>query len=373
MLRLPGYASIPGGRAFASLSRRVRMLIIAAVLFVALFALALTLPVPYVILSPGPTCNTLTRCEVAGLSNATIIRIDGLPVRRTSGHLNLTTVSESNIGSVNVFQAIAGWLHSDEIVVPDTVVKQPGQSQQQVNQQNTQDFLQSEDSATQAALCELGYPKGFGVVSVLPKSPAAGVLHPGDQLVSIDAVPVDSAGRLTSVMQAQTPGKRVAVVVKRQTSSTSRQAVPETLYVTLGKPSDKRKGAFLGITFGNTCLAPFQVDVNVTGIGGPSAGLMLALGIIDKVGLLGDLTAGRFIAGTGTIDPTGKVGPIGGIPLKMLAARRHGATVFLAPAGNCSDVRKTTPAGLQVIRVSTLHGAVQDLRNLQQHKPVPGC
>jgi PDZ domain-containing protein len=80
-----------------------------------------------------------------------------------------------------------------------------------------------------------------------------------------------------------------------------------------------------------------------------------------------------FIAGTGTIDPTGKVGPIGGIALKMIAARRKGATVFLAPAGNCSDVKGATPKGLDVVKVSALHDAVQDLLALQAGKAVPHC
>jgi PDZ domain-containing protein len=100
--------------------------------------------------------------------------------------------------------------------------------------------------------------------------------------------------------------------------------------------------------------------------------MMFALGIIDKI-TPADLTGGRFIAGTGTIDPKGNVGPIGGIQLKMIAAKNKGATVFLAPAGNCDDVRKATPHGLQVVKVSTLHEAVQDLLDIQQGKSVPGC
>jgi Lon-like protease len=93
---------------------------------------------------------------------------------------------------------------------------------------------------------------------------------------------------------------------------------------------------------------------------------------MDKVGPQ-DLTKGRFIAGTGTIDATGSVGPIGGIALKMIAARHKGATVFLAPAGNCDDVRGAIPKGLEVVKVDTLHNAVQDLLALQNDKPVPHC
>jgi PDZ domain-containing protein len=107
-------------------------------------------------------------------------------------------------------------------------------------------------------------------------------------------------------------------------------------------------------------------------IGGPSAGMMFALGIMDKVGSV-DLTHGQFIAGTGTIDASGAVGAIGGIQLKMIAARRAGATVFLAPAGNCADVRGDIPKGLDVVKVDTLHHAVQYLEDLHAGKTVPHC
>jgi PDZ domain-containing protein len=100
--------------------------------------------------------------------------------------------------------------------------------------------------------------------------------------------------------------------------------------------------------------------------------MMFALGILDKVGTT-NLTQGRFIAGTGTIDADGTVGAIGGIQLKMIAARRAGASVFLAPAANCADVRGAVPAGLRVVRVSTLHGAVTALKNLAAHRSAPAC
>jgi PDZ domain-containing protein len=129
----------------------------------------------------------------------------------------------------------------------------------------------------------------------------------------------------------------------------------------------------MGVSVESGCVAPFQVDLGLADIiGGPSGGLMFALGIIDKVGTT-DLTKGAQIAGTGTIDPTGKVGVIGGIQLKMIAARRAGATVFLAPAGNCTDVVGNIPRGLNVVKVDTLHNAITDLLNLQDGKSVPHC
>jgi PDZ domain-containing protein len=358
---LPSIERIPGGRAFAALSRRVRTLAIAGVLFVVLFILALTMPVPYVILSPGPTLNTLGTDRFGN----TIIVIEGKKPVKTTGHLNLTTVSISG-DSITAFQALTAWLTHDEVVVPRSSIYPPGRSQQQTDQQNTQDFLSSQDSATAAALCELHYPNGFGVLKVTADGPSHGVLEPGDFLVSLDGKPAKSATALAKVLATEKPGSSVTVTVTRDKK-------PANLTVTLGQPLKGRTGASLGITVTTGCLAPFTVDLGLGNqIGGPSAGLMFALGIMDKVGTV-DLTKGRFIAGTGTIDADGKVGPIGGIQLKMIAARESGATVFLAPAGNCDDVRKATPKGLAVVKVSTLHDAVQDLLKIERNETVPGC
>lgn len=355
---MPSIERIPGGRAFASLSRRVRTLVIAAGLFVVLFVLALTLPVPYVILAPGPTYNT-----IGVVNRQQVIMIDGHASNKTTGHLNMTTVNIKG-QSVTPFQAIAAWLQHDEVVVPRTVVYPPGQSTQQTDKQNAQDFQYSEDKATVAALCELGYPKGFGIVEVVPDGPSHGILQPGDRFVSVDGKPVTTRAALDAVLKTHRPGDKIGLVVDRG-------GAQKTLSVVLGKSPDTG-GAYLGVQPANTCLAPFTVTIRLSDIGGPSAGLMFALGIIDKVGP-NDLTSGQFIAGTGTIDENGKVGPIGGIQLKMIAARRKGATVFLAPASNCGDVRGATPSGLKVVKVSTLHDAVQDLLAIQKHQPVPGC
>jgi PDZ domain-containing protein len=136
---------------------------------------------------------------------------------------------------------------------------------------------------------------------------------------------------------------------------------------------DNGTGGRIGITVSPGCFAPFEVDLGLANqIGGPSAGLMFALGIIDKVGPA-NLTSGRFIAGTGEIRPDGTVAPIGGIQLKMIAARRAGATIFLAPSDNCNDVSGAIPRGLSVVKVSNLHQAVQDLGALQKGQAVPHC
>ncbi|WP_149824839.1 S16 family serine protease [Streptomyces tailanensis] len=120
-----------------------------------------------------------------------------------------------------------------------------------------------------------------------------------------------------------------------------------------------------------------KVTLRLADVGGPSAGLLFSLGIIDKIdgdGSGGDLTGGRVIAGTGTIDTEGKVGAVGGVPLKTQAARRDGATVFLVPKAECADAEAELPKGLRLIPVTTLKGAVNSLVALETGKgTVPSC
>jgi PDZ domain-containing protein len=342
------------------MSRQLRTLVTGLVLVIALGLVCFGLHVPYVVLSPGPTINTLGTDQ-----GKDIIAISGRTPAATRGHLNLTTVSVETTPTT-VFGAIKGWLASDEVVVPHDSVYPPGQSEQQTNQQDAQDFIESQDSATAAAACELKYPKGFGIASVSSDSPNVGVLRPGDRFVSLAGKPVKDDTSLKAVLGTLHAGQRVPLVVVRGTAQT-------TVTVVLAAPTSGSTTPRLGVAVTNGCLLPFQVTLSLTGIGGPSAGLMFALGIVDKLGT-DDLTGGRFIAGTGTIDADGNVGRIGGIQLKMLGARRQGATVFLAPEGNCSDVRGNVPSGLTVIKVSTLHEAIADLDALNAGRTdLPSC
>jgi len=359
--------TFPGIRGWTSLSRRIRTLIVSGVAFFALLILAFTMPVPYVILSPGPTCNTLGSGGDPACGTADLIKVDGTTTNKVSGHLNLTTVSvtEENHRET-VFNVISAWLSSDEAVIPKSAEYPPGQSQDQVNQQNANDFTESQDNAVASASCELGYPKQQGVAGVLSSGASFQKLLPADVLKKIDGTSVASAQDVTTALSQHAPGTTVTLDILRQTK-------PKTVSVKLGPPVKGRTGGSLGITFGTVCQFPFSVSIcGNCPIGGPSAGLMFALGIMDKVGKV-DLTHGEFIAGTGEIDGQGNVSQIGGIALKMIAARNAGATVFLAPAGNCPDVAGAIPHGLNVIKVATLHDAVTSLEALHAGKAVPHC
>ncbi len=342
------------------MSRQIRTLLLGAVLVVVLAVASFGLRVPYVILSPGETLNTL-----GTIQGQDVITVAGRSPAATSGHLNLTTVSVET-QDTTVVGAIRGWLAKDEVVVPHDSIYPPGQTQQQTNQQDQQDFSESQDAAVAAAACQLKYPRGFGIVSVLSDSPNAKVLRAGDAFVSVGGSAVKDSTTLSQILKGHKAGDTLPAVMTRAGKQIS-------LTLTLGAPTQGSTAPRLGVTVADGCLLPFEVTVSVPGIGGPSAGLMFSLGVIDKIGT-DDLTGGRFIAGTGTIDPTGAVGAIGGIQLKMLGARRAGATVFLAPAGNCADVKGNIPAGLEVVKVSTLQDAITSLDTLKAGGTnVPHC
>ena len=343
------------------MSRRVRTLLVGGVLFLVLAVVAVALPVPYVILGPGPTINTL-----GSYGSEQVIAITGKKVNAVTGHLNLTTVSVST-ARVTAAQAITGWLAHDRVVVPRETVYPPGQTQEQVQQQDAVQFSDSQTSAEGAAFCERKSARYFGVSATSPAVRPAGALRVADRLVSLDGAAIATTDQLQSVLATKTPGQGAEVVVVRR-------GVTTPVRVTLLDPAPGARGARMGISVANTCFAPtFEVKIGLNdSIGGPSAGMMFALGILEKVGAE-DLTGGRFIAGTGTIGLDGVVGPIGGIQLKMIAARRAGASVFLAPAGNCDSVRGNIPGGLTVAKISTLHQAVQTLASVKAGQSVPSC
>ena len=155
------------------------------------------------------------------------------------------------------------------------------------------------------------------------------------------------------------------------TVSYTRLGEPGTATVTTGA-AEEREGSLLGITILEQPAAPFDVDIQVEDVGGPSAGLMLALGILDLVGE-DDLTGGAVIAGTGTIDAEGRVGPIGGIPLKMVSAREIGAGMFLVPEGNCAEAAAAADPGFPLARVATLDDALDALADFRAGRTPETC
>ena len=346
------------------MSRRSLTLLIASVGTAVAIAVSVLVPVPYVILGPGPTLNTLGKDS----SGQPLITISGHASYPTTGHLNLVTVSYQGCAGnrFNIFTALVAWLNPHQAVVPEGEICPAGQTQKQTQEQDTQEMTSSQSTATAAALTQLHIPYSTEVVVVQPQKgfPAYGVLKAGDVITKVDGQPVTSQGGLTRLIYAHPAGSTLTLTIIRD--GQSRQVQVGT----------RQSGGHpvIGVEIRRQYQFPFQVKISVGDIGGPSAGMMFSLGIIDKLTKL-NLTAGRFIAGTGEITARGQVQPIGGIQQKMVGARNAGATIFLTPASNCADTKGAVPAGLRLVKVSTLNQAVTYLEALKSGHPdsVPSC
>jgi Lon-like protease len=344
------------------MSRRLVTLIVAGACVIAGLVVAAVSSVPYVALTPGPTLNTLSSS-----GGQPLIQISGRKTYPTRGNLNMVTISYTGGPGVsfNIFNALSAWLTPDDAVVPESEIFSPGQSQQQVVRQDTQEMLGSQQDAIAAALCYLNIPFQTinDVQTTVKGMPAYGVLQKGDDITAVDGKQANCHNNVVTMIRDRKPGAPVTLTVDRAGSS-------KTFTLTT---KDESGAPVVGVQLAPASYVfPFTVKINISNIGGPSAGMMFALGIIDKLSR-DNLTGGKFIAGTGEIDPAGDVQPIGGIQQKMAGARDAGATIFLAPAGNCSDTSGAVPGGLRVVKVSTLAGAVQDLQNIKAGRPVPSC
>jgi Lon-like protease len=340
------------------MNRRTWTLIVSMLLAGGLGVLSGIGEVPYVTLGPGPTYDTLGDVE-----GRTVVSVDGQTTHPTAGRLNMTTVSVSD--NVTLLDALGKWVSGRYAIIPREEIFPPTKTEEQVEQENAQAFQDSETNAEAAALSYLKYPTKVIVNTVVSGAPAEGKLKPGDELITINGVQIGSADQMREVLGGTRPGTKVEVRFQRGPTT-------GTASVMLAKhPEDEERG-FLGVAPANHPDVPFEITINVPDVGGPSAGLMLALAIVDKLSP-GELNGGQFVAGTGEINSDGVVGPIGGIPFKMAAASEAGATVFLVPADNCLEAKQRSPEGLRLVRVGTLADAVGALDLLRAGRDAPSC
>ena len=346
------------------LSRRGWTVLLSFLIVVVLGLIGGFVQVPYVAFGPGPTYNTLGDVE-----GTQIVQISGQQTYPTSGQLRMTTVSVDD--HVTLFGAAARWVSGRYALMPREEYIPPGATEQQVEQQNKKMFQDSQSNAEVAALRYLGYPVKVLVQEVTEKAPADGVIAPGDRLLEVNGKKIGVQEDVRAALGGTTPGQTVQVTFQHDKDA------PRTASITLGRasdfnPDDKRTEGFMGLAPIDRADVDFETTIHLQDIGGPSAGLIFALSIVDKL-TPGELEGGRTVAGTGEIDAKGNVAPIGGIPFKMVAAREAGASVFLVPADNCAEAKERAPDGLQLIKVDTLAHAVQDLEDLRNGKPVPSC
>jgi Lon-like protease len=339
-------------------NRRILTLLVALVPILVFGVLLAVVTVPFVSLGPGPTFDTLG--EVDGKQ---VVQIEGTETHPTTGHLNMTTVSQRD--DLTLGEALALWLSGQEQLVPRDLVYPPGKSREDVDKANNADFKQSEDSAAYAALGYLKYPPAVTVATVTDSGPSAGKLKSGDAIDAVNGAPVATVEQFTTLLKATKPGQMVTIDFRRKNEPAG------VAQVTLGTNKDRDYG-FLGVAVLDAPWAPFVVDFNLANVGGPSAGLMFSLAVVDKL-TTGDLAGSTFIAGTGTIAADGKVGQIGGIAHKMVAAHDAGATVFLVPAKNCYEASADNPSGLRLVKVDTLTEAVDALHAITSGRQAPAC
>jgi PDZ domain-containing protein len=341
--------------------RRRGVTVILGALITALLAVGvMAFPLPYVVLKPGPTVNTL------GSDNGKeVIHITKAETSTSSGQLRLTTVGVQP--SVELVWAIRGWFSDEQAVVPRELIYPPDQSEQQVEQQNAKEFKSSQFSAVTVALRELGYPVQTFVTAVTPNGPASGELQKDDIITTVDGVEVTGPAKLTQLVQAKPAGTALTIGYTRAGKAATVKIVTKSD----GNTATPR----IGVAIDDKQPRPFQVNIDLDEIGGPSAGLMFTLGIIDKL-RPADLTGGKIIAGTGTIDDEGNVGPIGGIPQKLVGAKDAGAQLFLVPADNCAEAMRNAVSGLPMAEVATVDDALTALQTFTSGgtpKPCPAA
>ncbi|MFD9940698.1 PDZ domain-containing protein [Nonomuraea sp. NPDC059023] len=345
------------------MSRRALTLLVAGFMVLALGVVGALMKVPYVVLSPGPTENTIGEVD-----KKPVIAITGRQVFPTDGALSLVTVAYQGGPSsrIDLMTALRGWLDPNVAVVPEETIFPKSRTAKQVEEENTVEMANSQDNATAAALTELKIPYST-VVTVLSTEkgkPADGKVQKGDEINAIDGKKVTDVDMVRETVRALKPGADVVFGVTRG---------EKKLDVTVKTTSGDKGATMVGMTMQAKYKFPFKVSISVGDVGGPSAGLMFSLGIVDKL-TPGSLTGGKSIAGTGTITPEGEVGAIGGIAQKMVGAKKAGATLFLTPADNCAEALKAAPDGLRLVKAETLHDMVTTLDSLRQGKTdLPAC
>ena len=300
--------------------------------------------VPYYELSPGPTAPV-----------SQLITVPAANRHNVKGTLLLVTVYQTSLTTASYLRAK---LSGDNEVFPAQAIlgNLPASELLKLDQAEME---QSQEAAEVAALRRLGYTvpehgTGVLVAAVLPKTPAAGTLNEGDTVTSLDGQPTLTDSALVSALAQHHPGDVVTLKVEDSKDK------PRTVTVTLAKRPDNASEGFLGIetiTRDEHFSLPVKVSINAGDIGGPSAGLSFTLGIIDML-TSGKLVGNHVFAATGTIDPDGNVGDVGGVAEKTVAVTRAGATLFLVPPQELATARAHAGPHLQVVAVSTLQQAL---------------
>jgi PDZ domain-containing protein len=334
-----------------------------AVATLSLFALV-ALPTPYIIERPGPTFDILAK-----QTGKDIISTTDVVTYPTKGQLHLLTVSVvgNRDQTPNWLELGLAWLDPNQSIVPIDQVFPLNQTAEEAEAESTALMEISQQDAIAAALLELGYqvPGRVYISQVTAGAAASKKLIAGDFVTEVNDFPVSSVAEVRAEVEKYTGSSGVKIEILRSGQPLSYQIIPK---------KDPEGNYRLGILAGYKFDFPIDIKLELADVGGPSGGLMFALGIIDRL-TEGELTGGQVIAGTGTITPSGQVGPIGGITHKLVAADRIGARLFFTPAENCQELAGVR-SNARVVKVSTLDDALAALKIIESNgntDQLPSC
>ncbi len=332
------------------MSQRTSAGLAAVCLLILVWAAAAFTPLPYVTYSPGPTVDLLASAD----DGEPKIQVIGRPAYRDEGELRLTTIYVDDPEKrVNLFSVLRAYFDPDEAVYPRSAIYSPEETDESSSRQNAVQMISSQDTAVAAALTELGYEVGevIEVLDVSAGMPAEGKLKVRDQLVEIGGREISETQDVIDAVDAAPVGEPLEFVVRRDGDLRTIEVTPREV------DGDKR----VGISPGPGFSFPFEVEVNIgDNIGGPSAGLMMALAVYDTL-TRGSMTDGNSVAGTGTVTRAGEVGPIGGIQQKIAAARDAGSELFLVPTDNCDAVSGVDHGDMRLVKATDMHDAVTSI------------
>jgi PDZ domain-containing protein len=313
---------------------------------------ASSITVPYYAIKPGRAQET----------NGLIV----LPADKRfqpAGHVLFVTVG---LQPLRAFQYLLAKRDPDVQVVSEKAILGTA-NPQQYRQQSVQAMVDSKEAAEVVALKKLCLPvieKGTGarIEQVVKDSPAAAAgIRPEDTITAIGSTPVTTADQVLVPLRAKKPGETFSLTVEGPVTGEP----PRTVSGTLGtNPSDATR-SYLGVVLRTRAQdydLPFDVKVESGRVGGPSAGLAFTLALLDQL-TKGELTGGRTIAATGTIELDQRVGEVGGVPQKAVAVRRSGATLFLVPTPELVEAKRKVGPKVEVVPVDTLDQALQALRD----------
>jgi PDZ domain-containing protein len=326
------------------------------VLFVMTF-----LPTNYVIQQPGPVYNTLGSATASDGTEVPLITVEGAKTYPTDGTLDLLTVqlAGNREQTVNWLELATAWFDPSRAVLPVDAVFPQGQTTEERNQESAAMMVDSQNEAKAAALTELGYDVNAQITvhSLTDDSAAKGVLEVGDVIISANGTAVTDADSLRKVVN-DGDGAPIEMLIERDGEKQTVSVTPKQTEI------DGQQLWLIGVTLTTAYDFPIEVTIQLNNVGGPSAGMMFALGIMDTL-TPGELNGGQNVAGTGTITADGTVGPIGGIRQKMWGAVDAGADWFLAPASNCDEVVGHIPGHLKVFAVKTLDDSLDVLEAIR--------